>query len=155
MALFAYFDRKCYLCSSKINEMKKRTYIARLLLLFSILMLAIPVLPHHHHADGKICMKDDVHTMCCTQHANDMAHHDHGCEESGCPTSHFFQQMPQGTQRTIAADELTNIELAEAIYLCCLHATQKISKTLFTPYQEALYSTMIGLTMGLRAPPCA
>ena len=46
--------------------MKTKRHATYLLLLLSILMLGVPVIPHHHHADGVLCMKNDVHAGCCT-----------------------------------------------------------------------------------------
>ena len=37
--------------------MARRHYITVLLLFVSILTLAVPVMPHHHHADGNICLR--------------------------------------------------------------------------------------------------
>ena len=42
--------------------MIRRHYITVLLLFVSILTLAVPVMPHHHHADGNICLRHRPHT---------------------------------------------------------------------------------------------
>ena len=51
---------------------KKKQYIAYLLFLVSILMLAVPVVPHHHHGSEAICLKNDLHTGC-----GETNHHHH------------------------------------------------------------------------------
>jgi len=40
--------------------MKKKRNIGWLLLLVSMLVLAIPVLPHHHHYEDEICLQNDA-----------------------------------------------------------------------------------------------
>lgn len=37
--------------------MKTKRYIAYFLFFISMIMLTVPVIPHHHHEDGMICMK--------------------------------------------------------------------------------------------------
>ena len=44
-----------------------------------MIMLAVPVIPHHHHADGMICMKHDV-----TPEAQCPAHNHHHENDSCC-----------------------------------------------------------------------
>ena len=41
--------------------MKTKRYIAYFLFFISMIMLTVPVIPHHHHEDGMICMKNDLH----------------------------------------------------------------------------------------------
>ena len=40
--------------------MKTKRYIAYFLFFISMIMLTVPVIPHHHHEDGMICMKNDL-----------------------------------------------------------------------------------------------
>lgn len=40
--------------------MRNKRYIVSFLLFISMIMLVVPVIPHHHHADGVICMKNDL-----------------------------------------------------------------------------------------------
>ena len=55
-------------------------------------MLVVPVIPHHHHNNGLICMKNDITPNCCgQQHTPDS---EHCCCDTGCVTTHFFQQTP-------------------------------------------------------------
>ena len=72
--------------------MKTDRHAAYLLLLLSILMLGVPVIPHHHHADGVLCMKNDVHAGCCTPTPDEAG--GHCCCDTGCISTHFFQQRP-------------------------------------------------------------
>ena len=135
-------------------RMIKRKYISYLLLLFSILMLTIPVMPHHHHADGQICIKDNVHTDCCHHHNDDAQAHNHGCEDTGCVTTHFFQQLPSGNEHKSHIDD---IQLVEYIipYILSYFAPEIPKNHIDYGYRESLHGTRIPFAKGLRAPPCA
>lgn len=134
--------------------MIRQKYISYLLLLFSVLMLAIPVMPHHHHANGQICMKDDVHTHCCQHHDNDAEEHRHGCEDTGCIATHFFQQRPANNEHEWYID---NVQLAECIIPHILsYLTPDIQENhIDYGYRESLHGTQPPYVKGLRAPPCA
>ena len=62
--------------------MKTQRHAAYLLLLLSILMLGVPVIPHHHHADGVLCMRNDVQSGCCTPSPDEAE--GHCCCDTGC-----------------------------------------------------------------------
>ena len=87
--------------------MKFKRHITYLLLVVSLLMTAVPVLPHHHHANGLLCMKNDISTDCCLQHS-DSPREGHCCCQTGCVAHHFFQQMPTDTRNEMqpAASEI-------------------------------------------------
>lgn len=135
------------------HRMTKRKYISYLLLLFSMLMLTIPVMPHHHHANGQICMKDDVHTDCCHQHNNDAKEHNHGCEDTGCITTHFFQQLPSNNEHE---SHIVDVQPVEYIlsYIPILFALENPKNHIDYGYRESLHDTRILFAKGLRAPPC-
>lgn len=72
--------------------MKNKRYITYFLIFISMVMLVVPVIPHHHHSNGLICMKNDITPSCCgQQHAPE---NEHCCCDTGCVTTHFFQQTP-------------------------------------------------------------
>ena len=64
--------------------MKKKRYITYFLFFISMVMLAVPVIPHHHHSDGLVCMKDDLAANCC-EHRHTPA--DKHCCNTGCVTT--------------------------------------------------------------------
>ena len=72
--------------------MKTKRYIAYFLFFISMIMLTVPVIPHHHHEDGMICMKNDLPSDGCCQHQGPCS--EHCCCDTGCMTTHFFQQTP-------------------------------------------------------------
>lgn len=72
--------------------MKTKRYIAYFLFFISMIMLIVPVIPHHHHEDGIICMKNDLPSDGCCQHQGPCS--EHCCCDTGCMTTHFFQQTP-------------------------------------------------------------
>lgn len=72
--------------------MKTKRYIAYFLFFISMIMLTVPVIPHHHHEDGMICMKNDLPSDGCCHHQD--ACNEHCCCDTGCMTTHFFQQTP-------------------------------------------------------------
>lgn len=72
--------------------MQKKRYITFFLMFISMVMLVVPVIPHHHHNNGLICMKNDIAPNCCGQQHN--SDNEHCCCDTGCVTTHFFQQTP-------------------------------------------------------------
>ena len=72
--------------------MQRKRYITFFFIFISMVMLVVPVIPHHHHNNGLICMKNDITPNCCgQQHTPDS---EHCCCDTGCVTTHFFQQTP-------------------------------------------------------------
>ena len=72
--------------------MQRKRYITLFFIFISMVMLVVPVIPHHHHNNGLICMKNDITPNCCgQQHTPDS---EHCCCDTGCVTTHFFQQTP-------------------------------------------------------------
>lgn len=134
--------------------MLKQKYISYLLLLFSVLMLAIPVMPHHHHANGLICVKNDVHADCCHQHNNNAHEHNHGCENTGCITTHFFQQLPSNNEQE---SHINDVQLLEYIapYILSYLSPNNPKIHFDYGYREPLHGTQLPYIKGLRAPPCA
>lgn len=128
-----------------------------LLLAVSIIMLIVPVIPHHHHEDGRICLKDDLTPECCHHHHHeaDTHGHDHCCCDTGCITTHFYQDVPPYQEDTsVIYTELSSF------------MTLDILLTLLTPiieeptppdgvYRESLHDTSLRSAQTLRAPPCA
>ena len=72
--------------------MKTKRYIAYFLFFISMIMLIVPVIPHHHHEDGAICMKNDLPSDGCCHHQGPC--NEHCCCDTGCMTTHFYQQTP-------------------------------------------------------------
>lgn len=132
-------------------RMKTRRHIAYLLFVVNILMLAVPVIPHHHHADGILCMKSDIEAGCCNHSANKAG--EHCCCNTGCITTHFFQQRP-----TLDIDFTHTFPDNTPFYSASL-----LSPFIFltpsgqlrenTTYMEVLHGTFFTRAKGLRAPP--
>lgn len=131
--------------------MRNKRYIAFFLILISIVMLMVPVIPHHHHSDGLICMKDDITSDCCGQHHD--AECEHCCCDTGCVTTHFFQQTPTADNGWAHPDFPLIITLfSEAILKTLLLPERDIPKQEHI-YQESLHGTYLTRATGLRAPP--
>ncbi len=115
-------------------------------------MLVVPAIPHHHHANGVICMKNDIptDTPCPTHH-----HHSGSdtCCNDGCLTK-FDSPTP-----SIEMDGSPHYVFVATLF------TDLIIENLFKPqerrikdyyaYRETLHSTVISRASGLRAPPSA
>lgn len=131
--------------------MKKRQHISILFLFISLIMLMVPVIPHHHHADGLICMKNDITADCCEHHHTSDA--GHCCCYTGCLTTHFVQQTPGADGVSLHSEILWAVTLF----------IEPLSKLLILPeldvrrhdcvYLESLHGTFITRAAGLRAPP--
>lgn len=129
--------------------MKTNRHTTYLLLLLSILMLGVPVIPHHHHADGLLCMKNDVQAGCCTP-APDEAE-GHCCCDTGCPATHFFQQRPD-TSPDIPQPLSCDVFFLPSELLASL-IFHSPTQSLTPVYIEALHDTLLSRATGLRAPP--
>lgn len=131
--------------------MRNERYIAFFLIFISIAMLMVPVIPHHHHDDGLICMKDDITSDCCEQHHD--AECEHCCCDTGCVTTHFFQQTPTAANGETHPDFPIIITLfSESILKILLLPERDIPKREYI-YLESLHGTYLTRATGLRAPP--
>jgi len=137
--------------------MKLQRRIAYLLLVVSMIMLGVPVAPHHHHTDGLLCMKNDISDTCCEKPVEKSGQEqEHCCCHTGCITTHFFQQRsdtdtgwmhptPHGTPCFLPAC-LSTLSVD-------LPAPNRWKKKRIPYYIESLHSTLIMRAAGLRAPP--
>lgn len=133
--------------------MKKRTkqYITYILFCISLIMLVIPVIPHHHHADGLICMKNDISTDCC-EHRHDPGS-EHCCCDTGCIADHFVQQTPTSDNVSSHSEVLWAVTLFINPLSKLLSLPElDVSKQEYV-YLESLHGTFITRAAGLRAPP--
>ena len=131
---------------------KEKKYIVYLLFLVSIIMLAVPVFPHHHHADGLICMKNDVEPSCCHTHHHP-AGHPNCCHDKGCIASHFVQRTPR-TERQAPAPRPVLLPAVLSTFLRQLYAFgEPCQPVSYSPYIESLHGVYIARASGLRAPP--
>lgn len=133
--------------------MERKRYIPFFLLVVSLLMMAVPVFPHHHHANGLLCMKNDIGPHCCQQHPSETGSETHCCCETGCIAHHFFQQMPTD-MRTSPHPAVSELIPFLSPLLLRLAASRAIAPKGDIPiYIESLHGTLIAHATGLRAPP--
>ena len=157
-SLFVFFKSSiCFLHTDRLSLpldkyliMKNKRYIVYFLFLVSMIMLAVPAIPHHHHANGIICMKNDV-----TPDVQCPAHHHHSgddpCCSDGCLTR-FDSPTPSaqadnGPQYVFIAILFTDFIIEN------LFKPQEQRIKNYYAYRESLYGTDISRTSGLRAPP--
>lgn len=131
--------------------MKKRQYITYFLFFISMIMLVAPVIPHHHHADGLICMKNDITPDCCGQHHD--SGNDHCCCDTGCLTTQFVQQTPNTDDAGTLPDALWAVTLLIEPFSRLLLLPEFDIRRHDSVYQESLHGTFITRATGLRAPP--
>ena len=145
--------------------MKNKRYIAAVLFFISILMPVIPVIPHHHHADGRFCMKNDIAADCsCCHHQGEPHQHDedgsgarqeHGCNED-CVTMHFFEQIPGSNEEITPTPLPCEITLLfKPITALLQQADDETVRPPLPYYKERLHGTQLMRAKGLRAPPYA
>ena len=94
-------DKHLFLC-----PMKRRRYIAWVLMLVSIIMLTASVLPHHHHREI-LCLQHDMTLcgcQCSVQHQqhNNSSDENHTCN-AGCVTK-FKSVTPDRAQDSVSPD---------------------------------------------------
>ncbi len=130
--------------------MKVRRCIAYVLFFVSIITLSVPVFPHHHHADGMLCMKDADTTGCSQQH-NTM--HSDCCCNTGCVTTHFFQKAHTTSNTGMQPAPSGIIFLLPAAALKPALPLEDKSILYKYIYIETLHGTYTARAIGLRAPP--
>ena len=133
----------------------------------SMVMLAMPVMPHHHHGhSGRICMRHDlcshatagcaldVQGFSCDHQAEDRDDCcSHCCCHTGCIAHSLVQEVPADGP-TVPTPELNVLSpfLLEA-WMPLLPALKKESKDSHSVYREKLHGTTLVVPHGLRAPP--
>lgn len=116
-------------------------------------MLVVPIIPHHHHADGMICMKKDVPTeKQCPTHNHHQQDNDACCSDecqarlhSPAPTVQTDFGQPQHVFVAILFDDFILHNLLRP-------QQQRIER--YSDYRENLHGANIVRAFGLRAPPC-
>jgi len=124
-----------------------KNIVATLLLFASLIMPAMAVVPHHHHANGSICMKQDLPAeQQCPNHSH---HHPESdpCCGSECPARFCF---PAPSAHTVFMAALPVDMPVE--YL--LRPQEKRIKNYYA-YRDTLHDADICRTASLRAPPCS
>ena len=130
----------------------QRSYVTVLLCMLSMLMMAVPVVPHHHHGNEAICMKNDFHAG-CAETAHHPGKHPGCCHDKGCPVTHFYQRTPR-VERKIPASQPVPLPAFFLAYIRQLYADAGVpDQKDYSPYIESLHGTHIVRASGLRAPP--
>lgn len=132
--------------------MKEKRHIAYFLLFISMVMLIVPVIPHHHHDNGMICMKNDLSSDGCCHHQGPC--NEHCCCDTGCMTTHFYQQAPNSDNSSVQPTFLWVTTLFSEPILKLLTIPEETSARQRFVYRESLHGTFITRATGLRAPPC-
>ena len=135
-------DKHLFLC-----PMKRRRYIAWVLMLVSIIMLTASVLPHHHHRE--------ILCQCSVQHQqhNNSSDENHTCN-AGCVTK-FKSVTPDRAQDSVSPDYSFCLLLYTVTDVLALSLRLTEHNTLpYNYYLEKLHSTCLPHVKGLRAPPC-
>ncbi len=101
LSFWILHDKHLFLC-----PMKRRRYIAWVLMLVSIIMLTASVLPHHHHREI-LCLQHDMTLcgcQCSVQHQqhNNSSDENHTCN-AGCVTK-FKSVTPDRAQDSVSPD---------------------------------------------------
>ena len=149
-------------------SLRRNLFASYLLLLLGVLLPIVPVFPHHHHEDGRICMKHDLppypeetpcdHTPHKQQapcgHATHGCHHEQSCMETDCLTTHFYRA---GKSQTISLTAPQTYTVEPMLLKTGLAGTFTLPSHdlhhLPRPYLEVLFATDIPRARGLRAPP--
>lgn len=132
--------------------MKTKRYIAYFLFFISMIMLIVPVIPHHHHEDGVICMKNDLPSEGCRHHQSTC--NEQCCRDTGCMTTHFFQQTPSSDNSVAHPGFVWVTTLFFKPILKLLSSPEEAGTGYKSVYIESLHGTFITRASGLRAPPC-
>jgi len=117
-----------------------------------MMVLMIPVIPHHHHANGLVCMKNDITADCCGHHHTSTNDH-HCCNTTGCMMAHFVQQVPQPDDIGSHLNKLQATILFITPFTDLPSLSESEMKRQKHLYLETLHDTLITRVTGLRAPP--
>lgn len=119
-------------------------------MVISMVMLIVPLIPHHHHSNGIICMKDDIRdTECpCDHHHPD----DDPCCTSDCMTQ-FESPVPTSQPDGMQPQHIYSITLFTEPLLRFITQPGERGFRRDHVYPESLYGTFIACAAGLRAPP--
>lgn len=131
--------------------MRNKQYIFSFLFLISIILLVMPVIPHHHHADGLICMKHDLTSekQCPT--------HNHHQENDACCSNEclarFYSPIPSTqTDQTHPPYLFVALLFADCLILDLFKPQEERIKNDYA-FRENLHGANIVRAFGLRAPP--
>ncbi len=126
-----------------------------MLFMVSILMLAVPVIPHHHHENGIICLKNDVaeHSCCNDTHQPEQHHHHDSCCNDECLTR-IYTPEPAGKSPCGHPHYHFFTTLFTEPLLRILTQPEEKSFETHSFYLESLHGTLLTRATGLRAPPC-
>lgn len=129
---------------------RKNRIIAVFLLFINIIMLVAAVFPHHHHANGVICMKQDF----SIEQAGPIHHHhpaQHECCSNECLTR-FYSPAPTVHMNSGPDYVLITTLFTDMIIEQLLRPLERRVKNYYV-YRDTLYGTDIVRTNSLRAPP--
>lgn len=125
------------------------------MLVVSIIMLAVPVVPHHHHSINSICLRQDINPddMHCHQQDNPEHQDEDPCCNNDCITrlhtllaSLNVDLSPQHTLVMVLFDDFT---------ISALLAPQERALKRNYVYIETLHSVNLTNHSSLRGPPTA
>lgn len=138
---------------SYLNKcMENKWHIWSFLFVISIIMVTITAIPHHHHSDGMICMKDDIQETACPCSPESQHHHDDPCCTNECMAS-FNSPVPTAQNQEVQPHYLYAITLFTEPLLRLLTQPEEHIIRHYSVYIESLHGTFITRAAGLRAPP--
>lgn len=128
--------------------MKERRYIGLCLLFVSMLMLAVNIVPHHHHYhNGMPCFHSiEKETKTC----DDVPSKPHHCS---CIDSFYAAENQGHTHHETYCNHFPAVTLFTDLITCCLFIPERILSSEIPIYIEALHDTHVLCDFGLRAPP--
>lgn len=138
-----------------LSPMKRRRYIAWILMMISMIMLTASVLPHHHHQEI-LCLQHDVKVCACHcaahDYQNSASDENHTCN-AGCVTK-FKSVTPDKAQDTVSPDYsfCSLLYTITDVLTLSLRLSEHNALT-YNYYLERLHTTCLPHVKGLRAPP--
>lgn len=133
--------------------MRQKRVIIKFMLFISIIMLIAPVMPHHHQAEGLICVTHSTTQTDSTDYQNSHSQSNNGKE---C-NSHCLTQIRLNTPETINIDAapqhlLIAILFDNDILYALLHPQERELKRKHY-YIESLHGIQLASAFSLRGPP--
>lgn len=134
--------------------MGEKRHILYFLIAISILMVTVPLIPHHHHTSGVICLETHIDdTQCACEHHHHHHHeNDDPCCTSDCIAS-FESSVPTEQINKVPSQDLHTITLFTEPLLRLLTLPEAKGVLQDYVYIEHLHGACITCAAGLRAPP--
>lgn len=132
--------------------MRNKHYILFIIMLATIALLAIPLIPHHHHPDGQICLLTGENNNYCSKHNHSAESEDDSCCNSMCQAK-FSSYVASAEEGSFSPHPIIIALFAENFTIDWLICTSEYKLKPKHHDKEALFNSDFTHSKLLRGPP--